>query len=57
MNALRWIRANARTLICDVLSFVGAGLAIYGVWKAYPPLGFVFAGALMIAVSWQLSKE
>ena len=43
-------------ILPDVLLIAGAAGASYGAWLAWPPLGFVVAGALAIVMGLKLGS-
>ncbi|HVJ09277.1 MAG TPA: hypothetical protein VM554_12925 [Acidisarcina sp.] len=40
--------------LCDLGVIAGAGVFVYGLWLAWPPLGFVVGGLLVSAASFFL---
>ena len=42
---------TAADLVRMILGVIGAIALVYGVWLIYEPVGYIVAGALMIAIS------
>jgi hypothetical protein len=40
----------------DVMLMAGAGCFSYGAWSAWPPAGWLVAGALLIAAGIQIAR-
>ena len=57
MKILRALAAYAPAAPRDIAGVAGAALLCYGAWLAYKPLGFIIAGALLLAAAWRLSRS
>jgi len=40
-------RQRLRPLLCDALALAGAAIFCAGLYRAYPPAGWLFAGAFL----------
>lgn len=43
-------------MIRYALGIIGTVLVSYGVWLAYPPAGFIIAGALLLTAQWEVNR-
>lgn len=50
------VRNSAKALAPDVLLLAGAASLSYGAWLAWPPAGFIVAGALLIVAALKLAR-
>jgi len=50
------MRDRAKGIVPDLLLVAGAMSLCYGAWLAYPPAGFVLAGALAIYAGLKIAK-
>ena len=45
------VASVAPAVIRDLSAIAGAGLVAYGAWLAYPPAGYIIAGAIMLTAA------
>ena len=44
------------TVLRDIIGLAGVGLFAFGAWLAWPPAGFMAAGALLMLGAWLLAR-
>lgn len=45
-----------KRILPDILLLTGAGSLAYGAWLAWPPAGYLVAGALMVVTGLKMAR-